>query len=135
MHTSVRVRELVNQFLADEPAGVGALWELVQFAALDPVLEILRQHGLDLALADEVIRLELYFHITKEDCRLLRAFAGSTEAELKGYLGTLAGSIAQNFVRDRRRALKREAKALANLPVSDQAGPSEAEMLAALKDF
>src|ERR1700681_2821845 len=114
----MQAQELVAPCLAEDANGWEVFWGLVEDAALRPIRDILGRHNQDLTLADDVIQ-ELFFYLKKEDYRRLRAFAGTTEPELRGYLGALAGSFAMNYVRAYRRARNREARALADIRQSD----------------
>jgi hypothetical protein len=130
----MQVREVMRRCLADDPEGWQELWLLVETAALTPIRAILERHGVDLRLAEDAIQ-ELYFHLKDRDGRLMEAFAGTTEAELRGYLAALAKTFARDYVRALRRAQLREEKALKRTHVATLAHPNIGDLLATLGEF
>ncbi len=124
---AARLNEVIDRCLAEEAMAWGELWQIAEESALLPIRQLLRRHRLDLTLAEDVMQM-LYLYLRDEDCLLLRNFAGTTEAEFRGYLAGIALWFTQNLVGVWQSARKREERALRDAPLPVRDGPTEEDL-------
>ena len=100
------------------------LRQLVERAALWRVTKAVRDNHLGLHRVADILQ-DFYLHLQKDAFTPLKAFRGTTEPQLRSFLGTAAYHFAVSWVRKEKKRRTAEQHALRDAPQPARDGPTE----------
>jgi hypothetical protein len=128
------MRELLGLCIEGDHDAWRRLWEIAAASVRRAMPR--RRIGLaeDASLVDDAEQ-EFYLFLREDSCRRLRAFRGGGEPEFRGYLRVVAGNFLHSRRASRRRAEAREHGTRLAAARPEAGGPTEPQVLAALREF
>jgi len=125
---------LIEKCLCRDEQAWREFWQLFLETAARDLVRMVVRYGLDPSEAEDVAN-EIYVHLSHDDLKRLRAFRGSSEAELKAWLLRVAETFAQTWLIRRHRALCRDQAVLHVLAMPDRNTGTEEAMRAFLSEL
>ena len=110
------------------------LWDIYHKVAAKPVADLVLGWRMDSTEAED-ITADFFVYLHEDAQKRLRAFRGSTEPTFHRWLVKVACSFARNWLAKRRRAIRKAPKVVDKIDPEDRTGPTEAEVMALLRDL
>lgn len=128
------VRGVVEGCVGGDPGAWAEFWGIVAGAVRGAIGNTLRFPGADRSLADDLGQ-EVFLHLRADGAARLRRFRGATEGELRAFVRVAAARMACQRLRRWRHARSRELAAARRAAGAARAGPTPAQIEAALRDL
>ncbi len=123
----VQLAHFIGDCQVNEAVAWQRLCAVIDRASRYRIRPLLKANCFDASLDDDVLQ-ELYSHLSSRSCSCLRLFQGTTDRELRAFLGTVAYRFATKLIARWRRLRAKEEMAAPSCGKPDRDGPTQAQI-------